>query len=113
MLKLIIASITLITLSSCSGVNFKSWHFPYYKSVQQGTYITKEQIQQIKINDSKEQVQQILGNPLTKDIFKQDIWRFLYVEFDNNIRTKNYQIIINFQDNLVANIQESGLLFVK
>lgn len=111
MLKLIILSVGLLSLTGCSGVDFKSWHFPYYKPVQQGTYLTKEQIQQIKIGDSKEQVQQILGEPLSEDTFTQNIWRFLYSEYTNNQKVKSYQVIISFTDNNVDNLKISGELF--
>ena len=56
----------LVLLISCSGVNFKQWHFPYYMQVSQGTYLTTDKVNQIHIGMTKNEVNIILDKPVNQ-----------------------------------------------
>ena len=104
MLKLKIKNIIYILFVSyilygCSGVNFSSWHFPYMMEVQQGTYITNKQYQQISVGMTKDQVVFVLGYPLSQYIFDKNRWDFNYQDYMNNNLKKSYKITIYFDNN--------------
>src|SRR5690606_39167355 len=64
-----------ITLSACGGTN---WGFPYRPTVQQGNWVTAEQVAQLQVGMSREQVRYVLGTPTLQDIFHADRWDYPY-----------------------------------
>jgi outer membrane protein assembly factor BamE len=101
-------------VSGCSGVNITQWHFPYMMEVQQGTYITKQQYQQLKTGMTKDQVAYIIGKPLTQYLFDQNRWDFVYQDYKNNDLKKKYSLTILFDNkDKVTNISKTGELFAK
>ncbi len=51
---------------------------PYRMEIQQGNFISKEMVDQLKPGMSKEQVRFVLGTPLVTDIFHADRWDYVY-----------------------------------
>ncbi len=108
-----IAFIT-IGIYGCSGVKFSEWHFPYMMEVQQGNYITKDQIKQLQVGMTKEQVTYIIGHPLTQFMFDQNRWDYFYQDFKNNSLKQSYTVTIFFdKNNKVINIVQTGQPFTK
>jgi outer membrane protein assembly factor BamE len=103
------------SLVACSGVKLSTWRFPYMMEVQQGTYITQDQLSQIKVGMTKDNVLFILGGyPLSQYMFDQNRWDFMYQDYKNNSLKKSYDVTIFFnQDNAVTSIQKNGDLFSK
>jgi len=52
---------------------------PYRPDVVQGNFISKEQMETVRVGMSKEQVKQLLGTPLLNDIFHADRWDYVFV----------------------------------
>lgn len=105
---------SVISITSCTGVNLTDWHFPYMMEVQQGTYITNSQYNQLKIGMQKEQISYIIGKPLNQYIFDQNRWDYIYQDYKNNNLKKKYNVTILFDKNGNAtNITKTGELFDK
>jgi outer membrane protein assembly factor BamE len=51
---------------------------PYRIEIQQGNFISQEQVVQLKPGMSKEQVRLALGTPLLNDIFHADRWDYVF-----------------------------------
>jgi outer membrane protein assembly factor BamE len=51
---------------------------PYRMEIQQGNFITQEQVDKLKPGMSKEQVRFVLGTPLLVDVFHPDRWDYVY-----------------------------------
>ncbi len=51
---------------------------PYRIEIQQGNYISREAMAQVKPGMTKEQVRSILGTPLLNDIFHADRWDYVF-----------------------------------
>lgn len=51
---------------------------PYRITIQQGNYVTREMVEQLKPGMTKEQVRFILGTPLVTDIFHADRWDYVF-----------------------------------
>ncbi|RTZ42346.1 outer membrane protein assembly factor BamE [Candidimonas sp. SYP-B2681] len=69
------ASVLAVALSACGSTN---WGFPYRPDVQQGNWITSEQVTQLQKGMTREQVRFILGTPTLQDIFHSDRWDYPY-----------------------------------
>jgi outer membrane protein assembly factor BamE len=64
-----------MALSACGTTN---WGFPYRPDVQQGNWITSEQVAQLQKGMTREQVRFILGTPTLQDIFRSNRWDYPY-----------------------------------
>lgn len=69
------AGVLAVVLSACGSTN---WGFPYRPDVQQGNWITSEQVAQLQPGMTREQVRFILGTPTLQDIFRNDRWDYPY-----------------------------------
>jgi outer membrane protein assembly factor BamE len=64
-----------VALSACGTTN---WGFPYRPDVQQGNWITSEQVAQLQPGMTREQVRFILGTPTLQDVFRTNRWDYPY-----------------------------------
>jgi outer membrane protein assembly factor BamE len=51
---------------------------PYRIEIQQGNYISRDAMSQVKPGMTKEQVRAIIGTPLINDIFHADRWDYIF-----------------------------------
>lgn len=65
----------LLALTACGSTE---WGFPYRPNVQQGNWITAEQVARLEPGMSREQVRFLLGTPTLQDIFRSDRWDYPY-----------------------------------
>jgi len=70
----LILTLTLF-LAACSN---EKWGFPYRVSVQQGNWITAEQVATLEIGMTREQVRFVLGSPALASVFHADRWDYPY-----------------------------------
>jgi len=98
------------SLTACSTFRFPG---VYKVRVQQGNFIEKKMVDQLKIGMTPRQVQYIMGTPLIKDTFNIERWDYLFmvqrggevlvdkrftVFFDESALTK-WETDIEFTDN--------------
>lgn len=69
------ASVLATTLAACGTAN---WGFPYRPDVQQGNWLTSEQVAQLRQGMTRDQVRFILGTPTLQDIFHSNRWDYPY-----------------------------------
>lgn len=101
-------------LFGCSGVNFTDWRFPYMYPVQQGNYVTEQQISLLKVGMTKDQVSSVMGSPVGQFMFNANQWQYNYQQYKNNKLTNSYIVNINFDNKGILNsIESSGDLFLK
>ena len=65
----------MLALAACGGTK---WGFPYRADIQQGNWITAEQVARLQPGMSREQVRFLLGTPTLQDIFHSDRWDYPY-----------------------------------
>ncbi|NYT23303.1 outer membrane protein assembly factor BamE [Alcaligenaceae bacterium] len=65
----------VLALSACGSTE---WGFPYRPNIQQGNWITAEQVDRLQPGMSREQVRFLLGTPTLQDIFRSDRWDYPY-----------------------------------
>nr|WP_202411799.1 outer membrane protein assembly factor BamE [Paracandidimonas lactea] len=69
------AGVIVTALAACGSTN---WGFPYRPTIQQGNWITSEQVARLQPGMTREQVRFILGTPTLQDIFHADRWDYPY-----------------------------------
>ena len=69
------AGATVLALSACGGTE---WRFPYRPNIQQGNWLTAEQVARLEPGMTREQVRFLLGTPTLQDIFRSDRWDYPY-----------------------------------
>jgi len=65
----------VLLLAGCSN---ERWGFPYRASVQQGNWITSEQVATLQVGMSREQVRFVLGSPTLASVLHANRWDYPY-----------------------------------
>jgi outer membrane protein assembly factor BamE len=91
-------SLTLM-LGACSS-------FPslgvYKLDINQGNYVTQDQVDRLKVGLTRQQVKSALGTPLVTDVFHANRWDYAY-EFRRQGKTLEHrQFTVYFVDDRVA-----------
>lgn len=63
-----------LSLSACSVFDW----LIYKPDVPQGNYMETQQVEKLRIEMTKEQVEYILGRPVLRDSFADDTWYYVY-----------------------------------
>lgn len=93
------AGVLAVVLSACGTTN---WGFPYRPDIQQGNWITSEQVAQLQQGMSREQVRFILGTPTLQDVFRTDRWDYPYYNKPGYGREQERKFTVWFEgDSLV------------
>lgn len=71
----VVGGALVVALSACGSTE---WGFPYRPNIQQGNWITAEQVARLEPGMSREQVRFLLGTPTLQDIFRSDRWDYPY-----------------------------------
>ena len=81
----------------------------YKLDVNQGNYITQDQVERLKVGQTRQQVRLVLGTPLLADPFHATRWDYVY-EFQRQGRMLEHsQLTIYFVDDKVARWENSEL----
>jgi len=79
-LRYVQAGFAAIALTvALAGCGTDRWGFPYRASVQQGNWVTQEQIAQLKEGMTRDQVRFVLGSPTLTDALHADRWDYPYL----------------------------------
>jgi len=84
-----------IVLAGCTSTKFG---FPYKVGVQQGNWITKDQVALIKPGMTKEQVKFALGTPVLTDVFHANRWDYPYFYRTGNGNIEERKFTVFFVD---------------
>ena len=61
-------------------------HLGVYKlDINQGNYVTQDQVERLKVGQTRQQVRLVLGTPLLVDAFHANRWDYVY-EFERQGR---------------------------
>lgn len=86
------------------------WFFsPYRPDIQQGNFISKEMLQQLKPGQTRDQVRFILGTPLLQDIFHADRWDYPFRLARGNGETIDSTVVVYFKDGKVDRFEGGNL----
>lgn len=71
-------AISLLAIASLTACTSGKWGFPYRAPVQQGNWITEEQVSYLQQGMSEDQVRYALGSPTLVDVFHPNHWNYHY-----------------------------------
>lgn len=97
-LNLIFCSVLALAVSACSIIpdNYvPSFVKPYKFDIQQGNFVTQQDVARLKVGMSKDQVRFILGTPLLNDAFHTDRWDYVYrlLKADGKVVQSRYTVV--------------------
>ena len=76
--------------------------------VQQGNVIEQEQVDQLEIGITKDQVVFLMGTPLIIDIFRENRWDYVYsLKTDKGIEQQ--RLTVHFQDEKVVKVSKGNI----
>jgi outer membrane protein assembly factor BamE len=95
-----------IVLAGCS-------YFPslgvYKLDINQGNYITQDQVERLRVGQTRQQVRLVLGTPLLTDPFHATRWDYVY-EFERQGRQLEHnQLTVYFVDDKLARWENTEL----
>jgi len=91
-----------LLLSACSN---ERWGFPYRVSVQQGNWVTSEQVATLAVGMTREQVRFVLGTPTLASVLHADRWDYPYVYQPGTGRPQERRFTVWFEDERLARWQ--------
>lgn len=93
----LLAGSLVLTLPACS-----SW--VYRIDVPQGNFLEQKDIDKLRIQMSKEQVQYVLGNPVAENSFESNTWHYFYLLKSGKGEENNYRknLVLTFADGKLA-----------
>jgi outer membrane protein assembly factor BamE len=87
-------------LTGCGGAN--GWGFPYKASVQQGNWITQEQIALLQPGMTREQVRFALGSPTLSSVLHANRWDYPYFFKPGYGHPSERKFTVFFQNDLLV-----------
>ena len=98
MRKLIITVLTLLALSTAAGC-------VYQANLSQGNLLKQEDLDQVEVGMTRNQVRFLLGTPMIDDPFHHDRWDYVYfLRIGRNDATFKRWVSIHFAENQVSEI---------
>lgn len=82
---------------------------PYKIDVQQGNFVSKEMISQLKVGMTHDQVRFVLGTPMLNDIFHDDRWYYPFRMQKGNGEITSSRVTVYFKDDLVERFEGGDL----
>jgi outer membrane protein assembly factor BamE len=82
---------------------------PYRVNIQQGNFVSKEMISQVKEGMTTDQVAFALGTPLLTDMFHAGRWDYVFRLQKGNGEVTSSRVSVFFKDNLVTRIEGGDL----
>ncbi len=70
----------------------------YRIDVPQGNFLEQKDIEKLRVNMTKEQVQFVLGNPVAENSFDDDIWHYFYALKGGRGENFEKQLVLNFSN---------------
>ncbi|HRJ51715.1 MAG TPA: outer membrane protein assembly factor BamE [Candidatus Thiothrix moscowensis] len=82
----------------------------YKMEIQQGNYITSEELAQVQTGMSAAQVQAVLGTPLLVDDFHKNRWDYVFYLKSPGEAVKRSSVTVFFQNGVVRDIRRDDAL---
>lgn len=81
---------------------------PYRPDVQQGNFVSREMVAQLKPGMTQSQVVFLLGTPLLQDVFHQQRWDYVFRMQKGNGDITTSNVTVYFENGLVSRYEGGG-----
>ncbi|GIU12845.1 outer membrane protein assembly factor BamE [Shewanella sp. MBTL60-007] len=90
---------------SLSGCGVFDWLI-YKPDIPQGNYMEKQQVEKLRIDMTKEQVEYVLGRPVLRDSFSDDTWYYVYhYKSGRDASIIHKELILNFDGDKLVEVK--------
>lgn len=97
-MKQILLIVAALTLTACS-----SW--VYKLDIPQGNFLNQDDVDKLRIEMTKEQVEFVLGSPLIKNPFKVGTWHYVYTRKSGRTdKTLRKELVVVFENDKLLSI---------
>lgn len=91
--------ILLLIVFNILGCNISEDHIFKNLDIEQGVYLTVQDIQKIHLGATKSEVLSSIGDPVLKDLFGSNTWYYVYYRYYSNGQSQSQTIILSFDAN--------------
>lgn len=77
----------------------------YRPDIQQGNFISKEMVAQLRVGMTREQVRFVMGTPLLADIFHENRWDYPFRMKKGNGEITSSHVVVLFADDRVLRLE--------
>lgn len=95
----------LLAVSLSAGCSSGRWGFPYRVGVQQGNWVTVQQVGLLYEGMTREQVRFALGSPMLMSVLHADRWDYPYFYKSPSGKTEERSLAVFFKDGLLVKWQ--------
>ena len=81
----------------------------FHPDVQQGNFISREMVAQLRVGMTPEQVRFVLGTPMLTDVFHASRWDYPFRLQKGNGEITSSHVVVFFEDNRVARFEGGDL----
>ena len=82
---------------------------PYRIDIQQGNFVSREMVSQLKEGMTREQVRFVMGTPMLTDLFHADRWDYPFRIRKGNGELTNSLVTVHFKENLLVRFDGADL----
>jgi len=98
---LLAAGAASLCLGACSSIGDSTRNAlyaitPYKVEVQQGNFVSKQQVEALKPGMTRQQVREILGTPLLNDVFHADRWDYVFTIRRQGVEPQQRRLTVFF-----------------
>lgn len=106
--KFALLYLLIVGLSACSSFMKQEDRALGYKiTVIQGNELSQEQLDQLRVGMTKEEVQLLLGIPQLKNPFRNDTWYYVYTTIKADQLLRKNSLVLQFSGNMLMDISVS------
>ncbi|RYX91874.1 MAG: outer membrane protein assembly factor BamE [Comamonadaceae bacterium] len=96
--------------TSTSRINPVNWLTPYKVDVIQGNFISKEQVDALKVGMPREQVRGILGTPLVASVFHANRWDYVFTLKRQGVEPQIFKYTVYFDGDRLTRFEGDTML---
>ena len=93
----LMAGCSSISSLNASSINPVRWITPYKVDVIQGNFISKEQVDFLKVGMTRAQVKDVLGTPLLTSLFHADRWDYVFTLKRQGVEPQSFKYTVFFK----------------
>ena len=82
---------------------------PYHSEVVQGNFVSKEQVQALRVGMSRNQVKEILGTPLIASVFHADRWDYAFTIRRQGTKPQQRKLSVFFKNDVFERVDAQDL----
>ncbi len=97
-----------LVLAIALGITLVSSGCVYRANISQGNIVEEEDLDQVEVGMTRNQVRFLLGTPMVDDPFHRNRWDYIYyIKIGRNDATAKRWVTILFEDDTVSEIQRN------